>query len=201
MSFCSTSASRSPLLKSKDRPFKPMSMSFSSRLVQVSHDINSKTKTCVLSSTPSCSNSKTKNSMALTILTNLQVLTTHLENMRGRKNQQPNADTDTEEKVKRMGKSNLDKWLQALLVKGMESAGSSPGHCSPRQLLSPSFSHINLIAMRESLERARQQQVSPVLHIPNTALSSIAAIPVSKHCFKNVKKHTNSMPKLEITIQ
>lgn len=165
--------------------------------------INGKTKTGIPSSTPSCINSKTKKSMALTILTNPQVLTTHLENMRGRKNQQPDADTvDNEEKVKRMGKSNLDKWLQALLVKGMESAGSSPGHYSPRQLLSPTFSHINLIAMRESLERARQQQVSiPVLLIPNPALSSTAAIPVSERYFKNVKKHTNSMPKLDITIQ
>lgn len=89
-------------------------------------------------------------------------MTTHLENMRRNDalKQQQNPDTD-DEKVNQIGKSNLDKWLQALLLKGMESAGSSPGRDTPLQILSPALSQISVAAMRESLERARQQVRNP----------------------------------------
>ena len=45
----------------------------------------------------------------------LQVVTTHLYNMRQGEHQ------SEDEKVKQMGKSNLDKWLQALLFKDAAS--------------------------------------------------------------------------------
>jgi len=94
----------------------------------------------------------------------VQVLTTHLENMRrtDAREQIPNPDTDSDEQVKQIGKSNLDKWLQALLVKGTASAGSSPGRdITPLEILSPALSQISEVAVRESLERARQQVRSP----------------------------------------
>ncbi len=66
------------------------------------------------------------------ILTDLfQVLTTHVD--KGQRNeaaaeQTPNLD---DEEKWQIGKSNLDKWLQALLQKDGDSAGSSPANESP----------------------------------------------------------------------
>ncbi|KAH9567713.1 hypothetical protein CY35_03G039400 [Sphagnum magellanicum] len=60
-----------------------------------------------------------------------QVLTTHVD--RGQRNEaaaQQTPDFDDEEKWQ-IGKSNLDKWLQALLQKDGDSAGSSPANESP----------------------------------------------------------------------
>lgn len=66
------------------------------------------------------------------ILTDLfQVLTTHVD--RGQRNEaaaQQTPNLDDEEKWQ-IGKSNLDKWLQALLQKDGDSAGSSPANESP----------------------------------------------------------------------
>lgn len=63
--------------------------------------------------------------------------------------------TDTDdERLKQIGKSNLDKWLQALLFKDAASAASSPGRDTPH---SPALSQISVAAMRESLELARHQ--------------------------------------------
>jgi hypothetical protein len=66
------------------------------------------------------------------ILTDLfQVLTTHVD--RGQRNEaaaQQTPNFDDEEKWQ-IGKSNLDKWLQALLQKDGDSAGSSPANESP----------------------------------------------------------------------
>jgi hypothetical protein len=92
-----------------------------------------------------------------TILWRLQVLATHLDNMqRNEARHHQSANTD-DEKMKEIGKSNLDKWLQALLFKDVASAASSPGRDTPLQLHSPALSQISVAAMRESLERARHQ--------------------------------------------
>lgn len=86
-----------------------------------------------------------------------QVLATHLDNMRRNEaRHHQSADTD-DERMKEIGKSNLDKWLQALLFKDVASAASSPGR-DTLQLHSPALSQISVAAMRESLERARHQE-------------------------------------------
>lgn len=75
------------------------------------------------------------------ILTDLfQVLTTHVD--RGQRNEaaaQQTPNFDDEEKWQ-IGKSNLDKWLQALLQKDGDSAGSSPANESPLSVVSPVLS-------------------------------------------------------------
>ncbi len=60
----------------------------------------------------------------------------------------PNID---DEKICELGKSNLDKWLQALLHEA-ESAGSSPTHGSPLHiaLSSPAQSPHSMAAMHMS---------------------------------------------------
>ncbi|KAG0621493.1 hypothetical protein M758_3G024700 [Ceratodon purpureus] len=87
-----------------------------------------------------------------------QVLTTHLDNMRRNEaRDHQSADTD-DERLRQIGKSNLDKWLQALLFKDVVSAASSPGRDTPLPLHSPALSQISVAAMRESLELARHQE-------------------------------------------
>jgi hypothetical protein len=96
-----------------------------------------------------------------------QVLKTHLDNVRkiDPRQHQP-ADVD-DEKLKEIGKSNLDKWLQALLFKDAESVSSSPGRDA--QITSPALSQISMAAMRESLELASRQVRRPPT-FPFTAL-------------------------------
>jgi len=88
----------------------------------------------------------------------LQALRNHLDNVRRNDARQQHQITDVDdEKLKEIGKSNLDKWLQLLLFKDVESAGSSPGRDTPLQIVSPALPHISVAAMRESLERASHQ--------------------------------------------
>lgn len=86
-----------------------------------------------------------------------QVLATHLDKVRRNDaRQHQSADADDEE-LKDIGKSNLDKWLQVLLFKDVESARSSPGRDAPLQTISPALSSISVAAMRKSLELASHQ--------------------------------------------
>ncbi|KAH9531318.1 hypothetical protein CY35_19G032400 [Sphagnum magellanicum] len=83
-----------------------------------------------------------------------EVLTTHVERIRRNEASahysSPNID---DEKICELGKSNLDKWLQALLHEA-ESAGSSPTHGSPLHiaLSSPAQSPHSMAAMHMSTE-------------------------------------------------
>lgn len=88
-----------------------------------------------------------------------KVLTTHLNNIRRNdaSKQHQSCDVD-DEKLREIGKSNLDKWLQVLLFKDTESAGTSPGRETPDQTSSTTLSSISVAAMRESLDRARHQE-------------------------------------------
>uniref|UniRef100_A0A7I4FD07 Myb-like domain-containing protein n=1 Tax=Physcomitrium patens TaxID=3218 RepID=A0A7I4FD07_PHYPA len=87
-----------------------------------------------------------------------QVLATHLDKVRRNDaRQHQSADADDEE-LKDIGKSNLDKWLQVLLFKDVESARSSPGRDAPLQTISPALSSISVAAMRKSLELASHQR-------------------------------------------
>ncbi|KAG0599265.1 hypothetical protein M758_12G138900 [Ceratodon purpureus] len=88
-----------------------------------------------------------------------QVLKTHLDNVRETDARQPHPTDVDDEKLKEIGKSNLDKWLQALLFKDAESVCSSPGHDTPAlQITSPALSQLSMAAMRESLELASHKE-------------------------------------------
>lgn len=93
----------------------------------------------------------------------MQALRNHLENVQRNdaKQQQQHHQSQSmdieDEKVREIGKSNLDKWLQLLLFKDVESTCSSPGRDTHGQTASPGLSHISVAAMRESLERASHQ--------------------------------------------
>lgn len=93
-----------------------------------------------------------------------QVLTTHLDRIRRNEAAQTIPDTD-DEKVRQIGKSNLDKWLQVLLFKDVDSGGSSPGQESPlHRALSPALSQMSIAAMRGSMElQASRDQVKDLL--------------------------------------
>ena len=93
-----------------------------------------------------------------------QVLTTHLDRIRRNEAAQTIPDTD-DEKVRQIGKSNLDKWLQVLLFKDVDSGGSSPGQESPlHRALSPALSQMSIAAMRGSMElQASRDQVKELL--------------------------------------
>lgn len=86
-----------------------------------------------------------------------QILDTHMDNVRQNDAKQHQSNDIDEEKLKEIGKSNLDKWLQVLLFKDAESPCSSPGRGTPLQATSPALSSMSVAVMRESLERARQQ--------------------------------------------
>jgi len=95
----------------------------------------------------------------------LQALRNHLDNVRRKDARQKDQSADVDdEKLKEIGKSNLDKWLQVLLFKDVESTRSSPGRDTPLQTVSPALSHISVAAMRESLERASHQVHSRMSH-------------------------------------
>ena len=74
-----------------------------------------------------------------------------------------NAVTD-DERLRQIGKSNLDKWLQALLFKDVRSTVSSPGRDSSLLLHSPTLSQISVGAIRESLELARHEVIKQKEH-------------------------------------
>lgn len=87
-----------------------------------------------------------------------QVLDTHPDGIfqaDSRKSQSSDAD---DEKLRKIGKQNLDKWLQVLLF-NVESAGSSPGQVSPlhRAFSDPPFSQISVAAMRGTLDLETNQ--------------------------------------------
>ncbi|XP_024363029.1 uncharacterized protein [Physcomitrium patens] len=88
-----------------------------------------------------------------------QILDTHMDNVRQNDAKQHQSNDIDEEKLKEIGKSNLDKWLQVLLFKDAESPCSSPGRGTPLQATSPALSSMSVAVMRESLERARQQEL------------------------------------------
>ncbi|KAH9544259.1 hypothetical protein CY35_13G109300 [Sphagnum magellanicum] len=70
-----------------------------------------------------------------------QVLTTHVNRVqRNEAGAEQGSDSQDEEQWQ-IGKSNLDKWLQVLLQKDGDSAGSSPAHDSPlHNVFSPALS-------------------------------------------------------------
>ncbi len=89
---------------------------------------------------PCCSISiPSKQSLHLNHL--LQVLTTHVNRVqRNEAGAEQGSDSQDEEQWQ-IGKSNLDKWLQVLLQKDGDSAGSSPAHDSPlHNVFSPALS-------------------------------------------------------------
>ncbi|KAG0604219.1 hypothetical protein M758_10G154000 [Ceratodon purpureus] len=91
-----------------------------------------------------------------------QVLATHIERIRKTEaGRQQACDTD-DEKVRQIGKQNLDKWLQVLLF-NVESAGPSPGQDSPlHRAFSPALTQMSIAAMRGNLnlEANQDQEIS-----------------------------------------
>ena len=89
----------------------------------------------------------------------VQVLATHIERIKkSEEGKQQASDTD-DEKVRQIGKQNLDKWLQVLLF-NVES--TPPGQASPlHRALSPALTQMSIAAMRGSLNlEANQDQVA-----------------------------------------
>lgn len=113
----------------------------------------------------------------------VQALRNHLENVQrndAKQQQQQHHQSQSmdidDEKVREIGKSNLDKWLQLLLFKDVESTCSSPGRDTPHaQIVAPGLSHISVAAMRESLERASHQVSLNPITSTRTTIAPVCA--------------------------
>lgn len=113
---------------------------------------------------------RTKNTALLTGNV-VQVLTTHVERIRRNEAASQQASSSDDEKIRQVGKSNLDKWLQVLLFKELDSAGSSPAQDSPlHRALSPALSQLSMAAMRGSMELEIARDQVALLYI-DTPLS------------------------------
>lgn len=81
------------------------------------------------------------------------MLTTHLHDIQRKDGRMQQSDID-DERTRKIGKLNLDKWLEVLLFKNGESTSSSPDQpdVSLNRVFSPALSQISMAAMRGSME-------------------------------------------------